>query len=257
MCYPELASDSIPEPCNEWTQRSRPQDGNARRVGLVSTPFEYRASPRHIFNGLARTNSQAKNGPHLSVIKGAPSSTQRWFTIGALVLEEGKIPGPLNKLVSKVLLFAKPKNRITANTGRRKKREATDTDTAPARPETLEEIAERSYGSQLRYQCGPARRFFDEETSEYYDERFLDCNWNKTWTPVDVLDSCEWTQCLYPPSPPEDNHLQLDWDGLPVDFNDTVSYRCATDDTYFLFNNTVDTFNVTCLRGGTWENPKK
>ena len=57
----------------------------------------------------------------------------------------------------------------------------------------------RSYGSRLRYQCGKGRRFLDEDTKEHYDERWLQCNWNQTWTRTDSLDACDWVQCLYPP----------------------------------------------------------
>ena len=65
--------------------------------------------------------------------------------------------------------------------------------------ETEEEILQRSYGSKLGYECGLARRFEDLETSELYSERWMNCNWNKTWTPVDTLDECVWIQCINPP----------------------------------------------------------
>ena len=48
--------------------------------------------------------------------------------------------------------------------------------------ETEEEISLRSYGSVLRYQCGLARRFYEPDLDEEYDERNMTCNWNKTWT---------------------------------------------------------------------------
>ena len=84
---------------------------------------------------------------------------------------------------------------------------------------------------------------------------WLECNWNKSWTPVDTLDSCNWVQCLNPPDPPEEHLLELDWDGLPVEFNSTVSYVCQSDETYFLWDNTQLEFNVTCLNGGFWDDP--
>ena len=65
--------------------------------------------------------------------------------------------------------------------------------------ESEEEILQRSYGSNLGYECGLARRFEDPETSELYSERWMTCNWNKTWTPVDSLDECTWIQCINPP----------------------------------------------------------
>ena len=60
--------------------------------------------------------------------------------------------------------------------------------------ESEAELATRSYGSVLRYQCGLARRFYDPELDSLYDERFMTCNWNKTWTVYDTIDECVWTQ---------------------------------------------------------------
>ena len=65
--------------------------------------------------------------------------------------------------------------------------------------ETEEEILQRSYGSNLGYECGLARRFQDPETTELYLDRWMTCNWNKTWTPIDTLDECVWIQCINPP----------------------------------------------------------
>ena len=87
---------------------------------------------------------------------------------------------------------------------------------AKAEAETEEEILLRSYGSQLRcvmvdsfnimiphtlhrYECGLARRFYDTEAEQHYDERWMTCNWNTTWTRHDSLDECVWVQCLNPP----------------------------------------------------------
>jgi hypothetical protein len=200
------------------------------------------------------------------VIKANPRRQERWFTIGALKLENGKIPGPVDTLVNKVELYVKRANRLSM--GRRKR----ETDRrlvkreAASQPETAESLAQQSYGSRLRFECGAGRRFFDpdnnsglihNETDPYYDHRWLECNWNKTWSPVDTLHPCGWVQCLNPPAPPADSFLMLDWDGEPVAFNGSVSYRCQSDDTYFLSDNTVEEFNVTCLPGGVWEDPKE
>ena len=136
--------------------------------------------------------------------------------------------------------------------------------------ESEEEMALRSYGSRLRYQCGKGRKFLDEDTKELYDERWLQCNWNQTWTRTDSLDPCEWVQCLYPPEvrlhashpllfssqPPKDLNIALQWDSEPVEFNSSVSYTCASEDTYFEWNRTMEEYNVTCQPGGTWEEPK-
>ena len=56
---------------------------------------------------------------------------------------------------------------------------------------SLSMLRRRLYGVKLGYQCGPARMFEDPETEELYDMRWMECNWNKTWTPVDHLDPCK------------------------------------------------------------------
>ena len=82
-----------------------------------------------------------------------------------------------------------------------------------AAQETEEELAMRSYGSVLRYQCGLARKFHDPEMDEFYPERNMTCNWNATWTARDYLDDCVWTQCLSPPEPPQNNLVISTWSG--------------------------------------------
>ena len=120
--------------------------------------------------------------------------------------------------------------------------------------ETELEVAMRSYGSQLRYECGLARRFYDPEAEEFYDERWMTCNWKQTWTKVDYLDECIWTQCLNPPLPPEENLLDSTWDANPVEFGNNVSFVCG-EDLYFLWDRDMAEFNVSCLDDGTWEDP--
>ena len=53
-------------------------------------------------------------------------------------------------------------------------------------------LCRRSYGVQLGYQCGLARLFEEGETGQLYQQRWIECNWNKTWTPWDYLDGCKW-----------------------------------------------------------------
>ena len=53
-------------------------------------------------------------------------------------------------------------------------------------------LCRRSYGARLGYTCGLARLFEDGETGEVYQERWMGCNWNKTWTPMDYLDECKY-----------------------------------------------------------------
>ena len=45
--------------------------------------------------------------------------------------------------------------------------------------ESEESLLQRSYGSRLGYQCGPARQFEDVEFGQLYQERWMQCNWNK------------------------------------------------------------------------------
>ena len=80
--------------------------------------------------------------------------------------------------------------------------------------ETKEELLRRSYGSRLGYECGLARMFEDPEleageAGKLYQARWLQCNWNKSWTPVDYIDTCTWTACIDPPQVSGDNHLYL------------------------------------------------
>ena len=111
---------------------------------------------------------------------------------------------------------------------------------------TSEDTAVRSYGSVLSYQCGLARKFSDPELGELYDERNMTCNWNTSWTTRDYLDSCVWTQCLYPPQPPPLTLLVSTWDGDPVEFHDNVSYVRQEEDLYFQWDRDQLEFNVSC-----------
>ena len=119
--------------------------------------------------------------------------------------------------------------------------------------ETEAEIALRSHGSRLRYECGLARRFFDPELKEHYDERWMQCNWNQTWTKTDTLDSCVWVACLYPPEPPSHANLITDWAGGATETGGNISYKCATDDIFFEWDKDMSEFNVTCLEGNVMQ----
>ena len=125
--------------------------------------------------------------------------------------------------------------------------------------ETEEELEIRSYGSRLRYECGLARRFYDVEAYEgedpFYDERWMQCNWNNSWTLYDSLDDCVWTQCINPPDPPAAALIMSTWSGDPVDFYDNVSYVCAGENLFFEWDREMVEFNVSCLPGGAWDNP--
>ena len=78
---------------------------------------------------------------------------------------------------------------------------------------------------KLGYQCGLARMFEDQETEELYEMRWMECNWNKTWTPVEHLDPCRsapatspprWVQCIHPPQPPPGTHMESNYDGVTI-----------------------------------------
>ena len=146
----------------------------------------------------------------------------------------------------------------------RKKRESSDLFSVDRDPfrikrqsavETDQELELRSYGSQLRYECGLARMFYDRENEEHYQERWMQCNWNQTWTLTDQLDECIWVQCLYPPDPPPEAQVISTWSGDPVEFYANVSYVCASEDLYFEWDREMTEYNVSCLPGGSWDEP--
>ena len=122
---------------------------------------------------------------------------------------------------------------------------------------TSEDTAVRSYGSVLSYQCGLARQFYEPELGELYQQRNMTCNWNTTWTLRDSLDECVWTQCLYPPEPPELSLLTSTWSGQPVEFQENVSYVCQEEETYFQWDRDQLEFNVTCQPDGSWPEPEE
>ena len=99
----------------------------------------------------------------------------------------------------------------------RKKRSATDVSSQSRVKGDDSQLSDldlelKSYGNNLRYECGLARRFLDGETSDHYDERVMTCAWITTWTPLDFLDPCVWVQCLYPPQPPPESNMLLVWE---------------------------------------------
>ena len=125
---------------------------------------------------------------------------------------------------------------------------------APGVVETDEEIEMRSFGSQLRYECGLGRRFFDTEMEEHYDERWMTCNWNTTWTKYDSLDDCVWIQCINPPPAPEGTGLVSLYEGDAVEFYDNNTYVCQ-DGLFFEEDRDMPEYNITCLPGGAWDEP--
>ena len=180
-----------------------------------------------------------------------------------IALVVGTAPDNIKKQKDKTLLrtFYEYVCESNNQAGRRKREllisENFDTSTRSKRQtvESDEEIELRSYGSQLRYECGLARMFYDTENEEHYQERWMQCNWNQTWTLTDQLDDCVWVQCLYPPDPPPEAQLMSTWSGDPVEFHANVSYVCASEDLYFEWDRDMPEYNISCLPGGSWDEP--
>ena len=77
-----------------------------------------------------------------------------------------------------------------------------------------------------RYNCGSARMFRAPDGT-LYDKHSMTCQWNKTWTNIEVLDPCVWVACLKPPPTPEYAHLvTTDWDGEPIWFGNSTAFVC-------------------------------
>ena len=263
LCYPELAVD-FPFPCNVWKQKRSPlATSGALDYEDVNLAFT------EVFAGLKR-----KNTPETELVGNRPGDCITYYVLGVLALVDGKMRGPecssttsncnQNKgcpWVTKVELYVKRKMQTVGS--RRKKREVAEYPPPQvkiykreAQVETEEEVAERSYGSRLTYECGLARRFQDPESEMLYDERMMQCNWNTTWTLTDLLDPCVWVACLHPPGPPEGSGVRLEWDGLPVEFTANISYTCE-EGQYFEADKDLPEYNITCLETGAWDEPKE
>ena len=102
------------------------------------------------------------------------------------------------------------------------------------------------YGNTLTYECGLARRFLDPEREQLYDNRSIICNWNKTWTPNPELDPCVWVACINPPAAPPFTNLEVEWDGVPLNFTHNISYSCSSE-TFFEMDRDLQDYNITCL----------
>ena len=105
LCYPEL-SDDYEFPCNEWIQRKHPMDSKSRdnMDEAIAITFDGNGVSNRGFSGLGRND--AGNNEN-TIIDGSPTNINWWLAIGALNTVEDKIPGPFEKLVSKVELYMK------------------------------------------------------------------------------------------------------------------------------------------------------
>ena len=66
-------------------------------------------------------------------------------------------------------------------------------------------------------------KFRDPNTNSLYTYRTMECNWNKTWTPVATLDNCVFYQCANPPSVSNIYILYWTWKMLEGNF---VTCKC-------------------------------
>ncbi len=71
------------------------------------------------------------------------------------------------------------------------------------------------------------------------------------------LDPCTWHACIDPPLPSGLGLRHL-WDGEnPVEFGDTVKYKCARDNLWFEHNRDFESFELKCLNDGSFEDEDK
>ena len=119
------------------------------------------------------------------------------------------------------------------------------------RRQTKDDTSISFYGNTLTYECGLARRFKEPESNLLYDTRSIVCNWNKTWTPYTEIDPCIWVACINPPDPPFFTNLVVEWDGVPINFTNNISYTCDSDfiPHYFESDRDLQEYNISCLGG--------
>ena len=99
----------------------------------------------------------------------------------------------------------------------------------------------RNYMTNLTYKCGSARKFIKDNAA--FDELTMTCQWNRSWTPTEILAPCDWVACLKPPTPPKSSNLRVtDWDGGVIQFGDPVHFVCERG---FLFEEDVAQQEVT------------
>ena len=100
-----------------------------------------------------------------------------------------------------------------------------ETDVVFNSSQTTNKLLPRNYLANLTYNCGRARNFMTESGGQV--EMNMTCQWDKTWSPSNKLEKCDWVSCLKPPTPPASTHLRVtDWDGLPIPFGDKVHFVC-------------------------------
>ena len=66
------------------------------------------------------------------------------------------------------------------------------------------------------------------------------------------MDPCVWHQCIDPPLPPNLGLKHL-WDGVPIEFGEAVTYKCARDNLWFEHDRSFESFEVKCTDDGSFE----
>ena len=68
------------------------------------------------------------------------------------------------------------------------------------------------------------------------------------------MEPCVWHQCINPPTP-EGRGLKNLWDSKPVEFGETVTYKCARSNLYFEHDREFESFEIECLDDGSFDVP--
>ena len=91
--------------------------------------------------------------------------------------------------------------------------------------QTNSTLLPRNYMTNLTYNCGSGRKFIRENGA--VAELTMTCQWNREWTPSEILDPCDWVACLKPPTPPKFTNLRVTgWDGGVIQFGEKVHFVC-------------------------------
>ncbi|XP_059083225.1 sushi, von Willebrand factor type A, EGF and pentraxin domain-containing protein 1-like [Tigriopus californicus] len=115
------------------------------------------------------------------------------------------------------------------------------------------------FNTVVKYSCQTARKLqrnLSNGTTELYEEQHLRCEWNQTWSPSSQVDECIWYQCLDPPTPSGRDLIPL-WNGYPLEFNETVEYVCAHEGLWFENDYDQQSFDVKCLKDGSFDQPEE
>ena len=68
------------------------------------------------------------------------------------------------------------------------------------------------------------------------------------------MEPCIWHQCI-DPILPENKGLKYLWDGKPVEFGDSVTYKCARSNLFFEYDRELESFDIECLNDGSFDVP--